>query len=224
MMTREEAVKEIEAEFNEFLKGTGLDNEECLKSAMEINGDLRKVVEANRIAIKVLKQKPSRDMKEIEEIIDCDADAETKCKMISNILTAEPHYFEEQQPYEDDIKREFIEILINYPPVDLCIYPEYKGKPYYSILYRGEDGRNHVGFGTYKIEILSQWIKQYFMSNAQPKQKIGHWIEGKYKDDDIRYNDSSYKCDKCGKIVDFKEKLCPDCGAKMLPTDSEKER
>lgn len=37
----------------------------------------------------------SRDMKEIEEVINCDADVETKCKMISNILTAKPHYFEE---------------------------------------------------------------------------------------------------------------------------------
>lgn len=41
---------------------------------------------------------PSRDMEEIEEIINCDADAETKCKMISNILTAKPHYFEKQEP------------------------------------------------------------------------------------------------------------------------------
>ena len=36
----------------------------------------------------------SRDMEEIEEVINCDADAETKCKMISYILTAKPHYFE----------------------------------------------------------------------------------------------------------------------------------
>ena len=41
---------------------------------------------------------PSRDMEEIAEVINCDADAETKCKMISNILTAKPHYFEEQEP------------------------------------------------------------------------------------------------------------------------------
>lgn len=36
----------------------------------------------------------NRDMEEIKEIINCDADAETKCKMISNILNAKPHYFE----------------------------------------------------------------------------------------------------------------------------------
>lgn len=50
----------------------------------------------NRLAVP--SAKPSRDMEEIEEIINCDADAETKCKMISNILTAKPHYFEEQEP------------------------------------------------------------------------------------------------------------------------------
>ena len=43
------------------------------------------------------RKKPSRDMKEIEEVINCDADAETKCKMIYNILTSKPHYFEEPQ-------------------------------------------------------------------------------------------------------------------------------
>ena len=48
----------------------------------------------------VTPQEPSRDMKEIEEVINCDVDAETKCKMISNILTAKPHYFEEPQESE----------------------------------------------------------------------------------------------------------------------------
>ena len=43
----------------------------------------------------------SRDMEEIEEVINCDADAEIKCKIISNILTAKPHYFEEPQGSED---------------------------------------------------------------------------------------------------------------------------
>jgi len=78
----------------------------------------------------------------------------------------------DQQPC-DCISKEFIEIVVNYPPADLCIYPEYKGKPYYSIKYR-ENGKEYVGFGTYKIEILSQWIKEHFISNVQAK--TGHWI------------------------------------------------
>ena len=71
---------------------------------------------------------------------------------------------------EDCISREFIEIVVDYPPADLCTYPEYKGKPYFSIKYR-ENGKGYVGFGTYKIEILSQWIKEYFMPSVQPKAK-----------------------------------------------------
>lgn len=45
--------------------------------------------------LEALKQESSRDMEEIKEVINCEADAETKCKMISNILTAKSHYFEE---------------------------------------------------------------------------------------------------------------------------------
>ena len=46
-------------------------------------------------------QQSSRDLEEIEEVINCDADAETKCKMISNILIAKPHYFEKQESKPD---------------------------------------------------------------------------------------------------------------------------
>lgn len=42
-----------------------------------------------------------------------------------------------------------------------------------------------------------------------------HWIRGQYTDDDIRYNDSSYKCSECGQVVDFKENYCHKCGSKM---------
>ena len=37
------------------------------------------------------------DKEEIAEVLQSDVDAETKCKMISNILSAKPHYFEVEQ-------------------------------------------------------------------------------------------------------------------------------
>lgn len=43
----------------------------------------------------------------------------------------------------------------------------------------------------------------------------GKWIKGKYTDDDFRYNDYSYRCNRCGKIVDFEENYCPNCNARM---------
>ena len=54
-----------------------------------------KIYEEHKLILELLEQEPSRDMEEIKEVINCDADAETKCKMISNILTAKLHYFEE---------------------------------------------------------------------------------------------------------------------------------
>lgn len=53
-----------------------------------------------------------------------------------------------------------------------------------------------------------------------PKPKTGHWIEEKSE---------VYKCSNCGSYaLEWGGKLkmsryCPNCGAKMLPTDSEKE-
>ena len=46
-------------------------------------------------AMRDFRKEPSRNIEEIKEVINCDVDAETKCKMISNILTAKPHYFKE---------------------------------------------------------------------------------------------------------------------------------
>lgn len=60
-------------------------------------------------------QKPSRDMEEIKEVMEYDADAETKCKMISNILTAKPHYFEKQEPILDKVRAEIEELKPNNP-------------------------------------------------------------------------------------------------------------
>ena len=60
---------------------------------------------------------------------------------------------------------EFIEILAQYVPDDICIYPEYKGKPYYSIHFK-QKGEEFVGFGTYKPEVLSRYLKEYFIKGG----------------------------------------------------------
>ena len=66
--------------------------------------------------------------------------------------------------------RTFLEIVVSYPV--FCAYPEYEGKPYYTIKYE-EKGETIIGFGTYKPEVLSQYLRQYFLSSAEPEQK---WI------------------------------------------------
>ena len=59
--------------------------------------------------------------------------------------------------------RKFEEIVVEYPPEDICPYPEYKGKPYFLIKYE-EDGKHIQGFGTYKPEVLSRYLQEYFIA------------------------------------------------------------
>lgn len=59
--------------------------------------------------------------------------------------------------------REFEEIEVTYPPEELCTYPKYKGKPYFGIKYK-ENGKEILGYGTYNPQVLSQYLKDYFIS------------------------------------------------------------
>ena len=68
-------------------------------------------------------------------------------------------------------KRTFVELLVHYPHPDVCTYPEYKGKPYFSIRYK-ENGEDFIGYGTYNPEVLSQYLRDYFMPPAQPEEAI----------------------------------------------------
>jgi len=69
----------------------------------------------------------------------------------------------------------FKEIVVEYPSYNT--YPEYEGKPYFSIKYT-ENEKEFIGYGTYKPEVLSEYLKEYFLPSAQPEQSIPlSWIE-----------------------------------------------
>lgn len=93
-MTNKEAKEKLYMEWQKFL---------------EDNIDYAGISEAYKMAFNALDQESCRDIKEIAEIMKSDADAEIKCKMISNILTAKPHYFEKQEPCEDDYQTDMDE-------------------------------------------------------------------------------------------------------------------
>ena len=47
--------------------------------------------------------------------------------------------------------------------------------------------------------------------NAEPtieERKAGEWIE-------LDFEAWEYKCDQCGRLSDFKDNFCPNCGADM---------
>ena len=61
--------------------------------------------------------------------------------------------------------RVFKGIVVEYPSYNT--YPEYIGKPYFSIKYT-ENGQEFIGYGTHNPEVLSEYLKEYFMPFAQP--------------------------------------------------------
>lgn len=71
-------------------------------------------------------------------------------------------------PSAEPETRTFVELVVEYPDPELCAYKEFKGKPYYSIKYI-ENGETYVGYGTYNPEVLSQYLREYFMPSAQPE-------------------------------------------------------
>ena len=104
--------------------------------------------------------------------------------------------------------REFEEIVVEYPPEDLCTYPEYKGKPYFSIKYK-EGNEHFIGYGTYKPESFSRYLRDYFMPSIRPK---GHCID---------HSDEGYvECSNCGSATNCDGNIadlhfCFSCGAEM---------
>ena len=104
---------------------------------------------------------------------------------------------EEIESSEDCVIRKFVDIVIEYPQI--CPYKEYEGKPYFSIKYI-ENEQEHIGFGTYNPKVLSEYIRNYFMSSVTSKTKTGKWI----------LNDNqgiqavgylTYHCSECGREI-----------------------
>ena len=118
---------------------------------------------------------------------------------------------------EPQTARVFQEIIVEYPSIST--YPEYEGKPYFSIKYM-EDGKSFIGYGTYNPEVLSEYLIKYFMPFAQPERPKGKW--NTYYHSDIEF---SHSCNQCGysapyqmiggEVFQKKWNFCPNCGADM---------
>lgn len=152
----------------------------------------------------------------------CDG-CETVLRTLPDLPPAQP---------EQQHGRIFREIVVEYP--SYCTYPEYKGKPYFSIKYT-ENGQEFIGYGTYKPEVLSKYLKEYFMPPAQPERIRGHWIESDAQNrlmkNLIAKGETWRVCDKCGAgfMIGYQHEsdkiyhetfhnFCPKCGAEMEVT------
>ena len=152
------------------------------------------------------------DVREVDAILKCN-------KRIRNGIRRLPSAEPEQH------ERTFQEIVVEYP--SNSTYPEYEGKPYFSIKYV-EDGRSYIGYGTYNPEVLSEYMKEYFIPsepviNSDTLRPKGKWEEKEVFDGDRTIEQyQSARCSVCGKyhttpyMYYFNNfNYCPECGADM---------
>jgi len=112
------------------------------------------------------------------------------------------------QPKQD---REFMKLTVR----------NSNGRPYYSIIYLEFDdngvGHDFEGYSSYSLDVISDYLKKYFMPSAQPERKKGKWIyEG------VRGRFPACRCSVCGNVenadwamISGKVNYCPNCGADM---------
>ena len=114
---------------------------------------------------------------------------------------------------EQQHERKFQNIVVEYP--SYSPYPECKGKPYFSIKYM-ENGQEFIGYGTYKPEVLSEYLKEYFIPSAQPERKKGKWI---------RNDNGTYSCNVCHTWIPEEQhhyaRYCLYCGTDMREKKNE---
>lgn len=113
----------------------------------------------------------------------------------------------ERQPAFSGTKLIFEKIICNY----------HDGKPYYEIQYISENGERNIGYSSYNLDCVSEWLKQYFMPVIET-QNHAHWIDCTDYESDFADEEPEYKCSHCnsgGHYWTFKFDYCPDCGAKM---------
>ena len=146
---------------------------------------------------------------------------------LSVLTDKEPEY--ESIPSAESKQRNarvFQGIVVEYPSI--WIYPEYEGKPYFSIKYT-ENGQEFIGYGTYKPEVLSKYLKEYFILPAESgwipctpetmPQEDGeylvtiHWKNGGYYTDLLRYRaylkEWKYEDEIFGTVVAWQPKPKP---------------
>ena len=94
------------------------------------------------------------------------------------LLEEDDPKFEDASLYANPEQRHgriFQGIDVEYPSIST--YPECEGKPYFSIKYT-EDGQDFIGYGTYKPEVLSEYLIEYFMPSAEPEHTMEEFMYG----------------------------------------------
>ena len=93
---------------------------------------------------------------------------------------------------------------------------------YYSIQYLDLNDKKHTGFSSYSLDIVSDYIKNYFINEKSDTERYAHWYKITIPKDtasllfkDVKHNVNFRKCSNCNVIGSLNDKYCPNCGCKM---------
>lgn len=86
-------------------------------------------------------------------------------------------------------------------------------KPCYNIWYIDPvDGKCHIGFGSYCLDNVFNWLAEEFEITA-PHTDVAPVVHGrKIEDGDIG---GFWLCSLCGEWLPYGANYCPSCGARM---------
>ena len=98
------------------------------------------------------------------------------------------------------------------------------GRPYYSIIYLEFDdngvGHECEGYSSYSLDVISDYLKRYFMPSAQPEREKGYWIDKTDPEWDGEWGD--WQCPHCGAMImsmainlNGVYLYCPKCGERV---------
>jgi hypothetical protein len=189
----------------------------CIKGIKNLGHDMfteqKDFQECLDMAIKALEKEPCEDWYDVPSD---EMTLEQARQAVKDLRKKLMEYLEQEPTTKNDLGvREFVEIVVEYPPEDLCTYPEYRGKPYFSIKYK--EGNDYIiGYGTYNPKVISRYLRDYFMPSVTPQEpKTGHWIAtGDYFTG--AYSSIDYvECSCCGYESLEEGHYCPFCGARM---------
>lgn len=90
------------------------------------------------------------------------------------------------------------------------------GENYYSIHYLDEtDGEIHIGFSSNSLDVISDFLREFFIKNNDDTELHAHWI--KERVENMIYPCYRRFCSVCKMYspLSYEYNYCPHCGCKM---------
>ena len=92
-------------------------------------------------------------------------------------------------------------------------------KPYYNIMWFDNNGCGYIGYGSYYLEYVFQWLSENFEVECDIlSADVAPVVHGRWVAKPTMYrhpNARNYYCSECRYEPTETKEFCPNCGARM---------